>query len=106
MKKILLNKLAITLGLILATLNLIFPGHSLILCAINPSRDFCGEAWAALYINYPTSLLLLSWPFPAHISERTEFITLALSGIIQYFVVGYLIGQLVIFIKKNLKHLL
>lgn len=105
MKKILLHKLAITLGLILAALNLIFPGYSSILCAINPSRDFCGEAWAAMIINTPT-LQLLSWPLPAHISERTFFIVLALSGIIQYFVVGYLIGQLILFVKKNLKHLL
>jgi hypothetical protein len=103
MKKILFNKLAITLGLILAALNLIFPGYSAILCAINPTKDFCGEAWAAMIINTPT-FQLLSWPFPAHTSERIGFIILAISGIIQYFIIGYLLGQLILFIKRSLKH--
>jgi len=103
MKKILFNKLAIIFGVIFATLNLIFPGYSSILCAINPSRDFCGEAWAGIIINTPT-FQILAWPFGWLFAgnERAGFILLFLSGIIQYFIIGYLIGHIVTFIKNKL----
>lgn len=105
MKKIIFNKLSIILGAIFAALNLIFPGHSFILCAINPSLGFCGEAGIAALINWPTIHVLASpFQFFNILNERLFFALSALAGVIQYFALGYLIGLLIFFVKRQMKH--
>ncbi len=98
------NKWAIIIGSLLAGLNLIMPGYSTILCIINNTSDFCGEAWAGVLINTPT-FQILAWPFVGEELSRSFFIILLLSGLVQYFLVGYLLTKLIIFITKKVKRL-
>ncbi len=98
------NKWPIIIGSFLAGLNIIMPGYSAILCIIDNTRDFCGEAWAGVLINTPT-FQILAWPFVGEELSRSFFIILLISGLIQYFLVGYLLTKIVIIIAKQVKRL-
>jgi hypothetical protein len=94
------NKWPIVIGSLLAGLNLIMPGYSAILCIIDNTQDFCGEAWAGVLINTPT-FQILAWPFIGEELSRSFFIILLISGLIQYFLVGYLLTKIIIIITKQ-----
>ena len=98
------NKWPIIIGVIFAGLNLIMPGYSAILCIINNTRDFCGEAWAGVLINTPT-FQILAWPFILEELDNMFFVILLISGVIQYFLVGYMLAKLILFFARKINML-
>lgn len=102
-KKISKTKLPIILGLISAFLNFIFPGHSFLLCAINPIQDFCSQAGMAYFLNWPTIQLLTAPVNFLNIqNEQLTLLIFAVSGLIQYFVLGYILGTIIKLIPKKI----
>lgn len=98
------NKWAITTGLSLATLDFILiGGYGIYVCATGASA--CGEVPFATILHMPTMYIFFPlFPLFNSLSESGGMLSLsimiAIAGVIQYFIVGYLIGYVIFLIKE------
>lgn len=110
-KEKILNRWAITGGIILATLDFIFIGSFALMCSfgvenISSLKWACGEVEMIGLLHQPTvQIILLLLLYPIHESTTIMYLAVTISGIIQYFIIGYLIGYFFFFTKNQLKRL-
>jgi hypothetical protein len=118
MIKIFKNKLSLPVigGLALAFVDLVFWIWFIVYVFLNPSPDILGDGlFVVMMIHFPSSIVLpllwitigqfldgvLSIFFPAG-QLLSQFLIVFTAGIIQYFLIGYLLGWIVLFSKKKL----
>jgi hypothetical protein len=103
-------------GLALAFVDLIFWIWFVVYAILTPQSDIFGEGlFVVMMIHFPSSIVLpllwitigqfldgaLSIFFPAG-QLLSQFLIVFTAGIIQYFLIGYLLGLVVLFFKKKL----
>lgn len=93
----LLNKWAIRGGIILASLDFILLGlRFIIACAID--SPICHEGWVVLLLHLPTAYIFT--PLLPVLGNVWAAILISIAGIIQYFIIGYLLGYAAFLLKK------
>lgn len=106
------NKLSLPLlfGIILASLDFAFWTWFTVFSLLNGGWGTFGEAlWGMMIVHAPSSLILVilgslfSSPLGGSSSVVIPALLIFIFGIIQYFIIGYLLGKLILFIKSIVK---
>ena len=100
--------LPITIGLITASLDLVFWIWFIVYGYLNQETVIYGYGlFMMMILHLPASTLLpVYWSFVSSFFTIDNFIIpqtifLFVAGITQYFVIGYLLGKLIVFIRKK-----
>lgn len=91
MKKLLENKPAFITGTVLAFLDFAFiSGPYVYWCATGNNR--CGEFALAAILHFP--LYLVTAPIPLAYSMTLNIFLFVITGLVQYFIIGYIVATL------------
>lgn len=102
MTRIRSKKLAIILGILLSLFDFIGFGYALVLCTFTDRYAFCTDLSSIEFLHAPTYQIL---SFCTSFISDTDIslILLVISGILQYFFIGYAIGIFILYTQLKYK---